>query len=254
MNRNKINRRLTILAVTGILILSFVPFAVANEGRVTERPIEDWLNAQWDFIYMITGYDVQNWGIGDYVSPDSLLVAKMGYPFPFPWMPNFLDENGLVVGETTFGGCVIERELNDGTALITVHLDVWNAPLTVFFFPEFANYVLGGGARPSAILGSYEDGYIDYQLIFKFYVEAPGQPLPFFGFAYNNYISIHIVGTGYGTLTDHAADFGYTPGATGMLKLHQIALFKPDFGDDHPNYDPVYHDLWPVETIEIHEL
>jgi hypothetical protein len=39
-----------------------------------------------------------------------------------------------------------------------------------------------------------------------------------------------------------------------MLKLHQIALFKPDFGDDHPNYDPVYHDLWPVETIEIHEL
>ena len=63
---------------------------------------------------------------------------------------------------------------------------------------------------------------------------------------------MNLIGTGYGVLTDHADDFGFTPGATGMLKLHQIALFKPDFKVDHPKYYP--GELWPVETIEIHEL
>ena len=255
MYRKEINKRLMLLAVIGVMFLTFIPFTVANkDDGVTIRPIEDWLTAQWDFIHDITGYDVKNWGVGDFVSPDSLLVTKMGYPFPFPWLPNFLDENGLVLGETTFSGFILERALNDGTALVTVHLDVTNAPLTVFFYPELSDYVFFGGARPTAILGSYEDGYIDYKLIFKFYISAPGEPIPFFGIAFENYVSINIIGTGYGTLTDHAADFGYTPGAMGMLKLHQIALFKPDFKSKHPNYDPVYYDLWPVETVEIHEL
>ena len=64
MNKLKTNRILTLLAISGILFLSFVPIAVSNKDRVSERPIEDWLNAQWDFIYDLTGYDVENWGIG----------------------------------------------------------------------------------------------------------------------------------------------------------------------------------------------
>ena len=251
MKRQNINRKLAILAIVGILMFSFIPFVVAGngKGRVTTRPIEDWLTAQWEMPLIWFGYDVENWGMCDFVSPDSLFVAKMGLPFPFI----LSDENGLVIGETTFGGHITERVLNDGSALVTVHLFVWNAPLTVFFFPELADYAWGDppGPRPSAILGSYEDGYIDYKMVFKFILEGPGDAMPFYGDAFSNYISLNIVGTGYGTLTDHAADFGFTPGATGMLNLHQIALAKPE---DHPNYDPIYGDFWPIETVEIHEL
>lgn len=251
MKRQKINKKLTLMVITVILVLSFIPFvaAVNGNGKVTTRPIEDWLNAQWD---AVLPYDAENWGMCDFVSPDSNLVAKMGFPFPFI----LSDENGLVIGETTFGGYITERVLNDGRALITVHLNVWNAPLTVFYFPELVDYVWGDppGPRPSAILGSYDDGYIDYKMVFKFLIGGPGDDMPFCWDAYNNYISMNLIGTGYGVLTDHAADFGLTPGAIGMLKLHQICLFKPDFGEDHPNYDPLYGDLWPVETVEIHEL
>ena len=56
---------------------------------------------------------MENWGYWDFMSPYSLFVVKMGVPFPFPWMDNFLDETGLVIGETTFGGRITERVLND---------------------------------------------------------------------------------------------------------------------------------------------
>lgn len=257
MKSQKINKKLTLLAIAGILVLSFIPFVAAGNGngRVTKRPIEDWLNAQWEMPLIWFGYDVENWGMCDFVSPDSLLVAKMGLPFPFI----LSGENGLVIGKTTFGGHITERVLNDERALVTVHLYVWNAPLTVFFFPELAAHVWPApgelpGPRPLALLGGWEDGYIDYKMIFKFILDTPGDDMPFYGDAFNNYISLNIIGTGYGILTDHAADFGFTPGATGMLKLHQISLFKPDFKESHPNYDPIYGDLWPVETVEIQEL
>jgi len=254
MNRQNVNKKLILVAIVAILMFSFIPFVAAGEGngRVTQRPIEDWLNAQWDTVFGWFGYDVENWGMCDFVSPDSLLVAKTGLPFPYI----LSDENGLVIGETTFGGHITERVLNDGRTLITVHLSVWNAPLTVFFFPELADHVWGDppGPRPTALLGSYEDGYIDYKMVFKFYIGGPGNDIPFCWDAFYDYISMNIVGTGYGVFTDHAADFGFTPGATGMLKLHQICLYKPDFKIDHPNYDPLYGDLWLVETVELHEL
>ena len=252
MKRQNINRNLAILAIVGVLMFSFIPFVAAGEGsgKVTKRPIDDWLNAQWDTIIDWTGYNIENWGMCDFVSPYSNLVAKTGFPFPGP----LRDETGLVVGETTFGGHITERALKDGRALITVHLNVWNAPLTVFYFPELADHVWGTGPYPLALLGADEDGYIDYKMVLKFYIAEPGDDLPFCWFAFDSYISMNIIGTGYGELTDRAADFGFTPGATGMLKLHQICLFKPDFKEDHPNYDPGYFDLWPVETVEIHEL
>ena len=252
MKRQHINRKLAILAIVGILMFSFIPFVAAGEGsgKVTKRPIDDWLNVQWDTVFDWFGYDVENWGMADFVSPYSSLVAKMGFPFPYI----LSDENGLVIGETTFRGHITERALEDGRALITVHLSVWNAPLTVFFFPELADHVWGSGPRPLALLGAYEDGYIDYKMVFKFYLDEPGDDIPFCWDAFNSYISLNIIGTGYGVLTDHAADFGFTPGATGMLKLHQLVLIKPDLKEDHPKYSPLYGELWLVETIEIHEL
>ena len=138
--------------------------------------------------------------------------------------------------------------------------------MTVYDYFEFIGYCANWtdwwpdeGIPPSAILGEGIDGYIDYKLLFKFHISAPGDPLPPVWFSWDDYISCNIIGTGYGLLTEHAANWGYTPGAVGMVKLHQMCLFKPQFNHTsehpiHPKWDPVWFDLWPVETIEIHEI
>ncbi|UCD01812.1 MAG: hypothetical protein JSV23_01985, partial [Promethearchaeota archaeon] len=174
-----------------------------------------------------------------------------------PWVNDMEDENGLVMGDTIIDGYITERELNNGQALITLHIDVKNAPLTVYDRTEFLLYCFGDTMdEPQAVLGAGIDGYIDFKLIYKFFIPEPGADLPTIWPSLNNYISIQIIGIGFGTLTERAVELGFaeTAGATGMLRLHQISLFKPDFKEEHPKYDPFYGDLWPVETVEIHEM
>ena len=165
-------------------------------------------------------------------------------------------KNSLVVGDTIIEGSVKERVLNSGEALITLQLDVKNAPLTVYHFFEFLDYCFGDTDEVLPILGAEGDGYIDYKVICKFIIPEPGAELPIIWNIWDNFTSVNIYGIGYGTLTEHAVELGFaeTAGAAGMVKLHQISLFKPDFKETHPNYDPFYGDLWPIETIEIHEL
>ena len=255
MNRSKILPKLILLTTLGILIFSFIPAVAASEGKgkVTERPIDDWLvpNHAWFW------WGEDNWGFADFVSPDSGFVCKAGFPWPKagyfpPWINDFLDEICLVEGETTFDGRITERVLKNGEALITLHLEVKNAPLTVFDIDELFGWVLNLTERPSAILGAGIDGYIDYKIVYKFTIPKPGDPLPMVFGSFATYISLNIIGTGYGTLTEHSADFGFTPGALGMLKLHQVALVKPALKEDHPKYYPP--ELWPVETVEIYEI
>jgi len=247
MKKNKI-----ILAITiGMLLAGFIP---AAQAKTTQRPIEDWLHAQWDYFYDLFGYDVNNYGFSDFLSSDSWLIAKMGWPWPYPDLPNFLDENGLVEGETTYKGHITERVTDGGKVLVTVQLSMFNAPLTVFDWAEFSGYVFAEGNRPPAILGAYQDGYIDYKLTYQFYMDELGQPLPQPTY-WGNFVSFRIVGTGYGILTPHAADFGYTPGAIGMLKLHQMMIYKPDLKADHPKYDTYFGlGFYPVKTVEIYEI
>lgn len=240
MKRSNILPKLILLAAVGMLLCSFIPAVAASQGkgRVTIRPIDDWL--------------INNpFGSLDFVSPDSNLVIKMGFPFPGP----VLDEVVLVEGETEFGGFILERVLNDGRAEVTVHLFAKNTPMTVFNWDEFAYYVWGGGPRPDAILGSWADGYMDhYKFEMKFILDGPGQEIPFIWalFDYDILISLKIVGTGYGIFTEHAAEFGFTPGAQGKAFINQILLFKPQLNPDHPKM--YYPELWPIETVEIHEI
>jgi hypothetical protein len=254
--KKKMKKKHAILAITlGALLLGFIPAVVAN-GKVVERPLDDWLDAN----YAAFPWGEENWAFSDFVSPYTWLVAKMGFPFPKagigPFVNDMVYENSLVVGDTIISGKVKERELDTGEALITLHLDVKNAPLTVYDIYEFLFYCRGWAPEPQAVLGEGIDGYIDYKVLVKFIIPEPGAPLPDCFAIYDNYISVNIHGIGYGTLTEHAVELGFAEnaGAMGMLKLHQIALFKPDFKEDHPKYDPFYGDLWPVETVEIFEL
>ena len=251
------NIRWILLFTLGILILGFIP-VVAASGNTTKRPISDWLDPN----YSEFSWGENNWAFVDFGAPDNNLAAKMGYPWPKagfgPFINDMVYENGLVIGETIIKGEIIERALDDGTAMITMLLDVKNAPLTIYDYTEFILYCVGvpGFDTPQAILGAGEDGYIDYKVVFKFINDYPGAPMPTAFTMWDNYISVNIHGIGFGTLTEHAVEMGFaeTAGTLGMLKIHQIALFKPDLKDDHPNYDPSYGDLWPVESIQIFEL
>jgi hypothetical protein len=166
-------------------------------------------------------------------------------------------ENGLVIGETVIKGEITERALEDGTAFVIMQIDVKNAPLTVYDYTDFILYCVGipGFGIPEAVLGAGLDGYIDYKVEFKFINDYPGAPMPIALDMWNNYISVNIHGIGYGTLTERAVELGFaeSAGNTGKLMLHQIALFKPDLKDDHPKYDEMWGDLWPVETIDIQD-
>lgn len=258
MNRSKILPKLIILGFLGIFIFSVIPVVTANEGKVTERPLDDWLIPNWNFFW----WGEQNWAFADFVSPYTGYVAKMGFPWPCDneicgfgsFVEDMVYENSLVSGDTIIDGNIKERELADGTALVTLQLDVKNAPLTMYDIYDLIFYCFGLTPEAQAILGAGEDGYIDYKVLIKFIIPYPGAPLPIVLGVWDNYISCNIHGIGYGTLTEYSANFGYTPGAEAMVELHQICLFKPDFKEDHPKYDPLYGDLWPVETVEIYEI
>ena len=247
-----------ILVITiGTLLLGFVPVVAAN-GRVTQRQLDDWLAPN----YAAFPWGEENWAFADFYSPYSLLVAKMGLAWPkagLPWTPwwenDVVYENSLVDGATIIEGSIKERVLKDGTALITLQLDVTNAPLTVYHFFEFLDYCFGDTDEVLPILGAGIDGYIDYKVVAKFIIPYPGAPLPHCFGIWDDFISVNIHGIGYGTMTERAVELGFatTVGATGMLLFHQLALFKPDFEEGHPKY---YGDgeFWPVETVEIFEM
>lgn len=255
MKKMKKTSRLLTLATLGILIFSFISAVAASEGTVTKRPIEDWLDPNYAFF----SWGEENWAFSDFISPYSMLVCKMGFPWPKAGIGSFVNdmvsENSMVVGDTIINGKITERELDDGTALITLHLDVKNAPVTVYDYFDFIFYCLGFAGKPQAVLGDEIDGYIDYKVVYKFIVPEPGEELPSLFFI-DNYVSINIHGIGYGTFTERAVELGFaeTAGAPGMVELHQIALYKPDLKDDHPKYDPDWGDLWPVETVEVYEM
>lgn len=251
------NKKKVILVITvGVLFLGFVP-AVAAGGRVTERPLDDWL----DVNYAALPWGVaENWAFADFASPYTNLVCKMGFPFPLagfgPFVNDMIYENSLVIGDTIIDGNIKERELNDGRALVTLQLDVKNAPCSVYDYTDFIFYCLGFGPYPQVVLGDGIDGYIDYTVLVKFYIPEPGAPLPDIFSIWDNYISVNIIGTGFGILTERAVELGFasTAGVPGRVRLHQIALVKPDFIETHPKYDPFYGEMWPCEQVEIFEM
>ncbi|MFX1242765.1 MAG: hypothetical protein ACFFA7_16080, partial [Promethearchaeota archaeon] len=182
MNRSKILPKLIILGLLGIFIFSVIPVVTANEGKVTERPLDDWLIPNWNFFW----WGEQNWAFADFVSPYTGYVAKMGFPWPCDneicgfgsFVEDMVYENSLVSGDTIIDGNIKERELADGTALVTLQLDVKNAPLTMYDIYDLIFYCFGLTPEAQAILGAGEDGYIDYKVLIKFIIPYPGAPLP----------------------------------------------------------------------------
>jgi hypothetical protein len=218
-------------------------FISSVQARATIRPIEHWL------LNNPTG-STSNFLNEDY-------TINIGNPFFFPILT---DEIFLVEGETTYDGYILERVLNDGSAQLTVNLWVYNAPLTVYNTSEFFDYLfwwLGVGnpvPPPSAIIGAYKDGYIDYKYQYTFTLPIPGDEIPSVWEIYDAGAEIrcHINGKGYGTFSEAAAPF-FTPGANGKVTLNQIFLLKPQL--EGLDINKLYGtELWPIELINIQQI
>jgi hypothetical protein len=240
MKRSALLPKILIFLIVGTMSFGFIS---AVQAKVTFRPIEHWL------LNNPTGSGA-NYMNSDY-------TVNIGNPF---LRPIFLDEILLVDGETTYDGFIQERVLNDGSAQITVNLWVNNAPLTVYSFPEFLDYLLwiifGGDPvpRPNAIIGAYGDGYIDYKFQYTFSLLSPGMEIPnIWDLIFSGAdIRVQVTGKGYGTFSENAAPY-FTPGAKGMVTVNQLALIKPQL--EGLGIKKLYGiELWPIELINVQQI
>ena len=114
MKRKNINKKLILLAIAGILMFSVIPFVAAGNGsgRVTTRPIKDWLAP---VATMPLG------GMPDYNK--GLIIWTFLDDPAIPHWASALDYDPK--------GCVIERELKNNILLVTVKMRAKDVPFYI---------------------------------------------------------------------------------------------------------------------------
>jgi len=201
-------RRFTVYALVSAVLLVTGPAAGAAAAEtINMRPISDWLG---------TGHAPT----GFWTSPfDQLPEGFVAFTFT-----GLLA--GGVEGTTELDGTIVERRLESGRVEVTVRVVGKNAPLTVYGLQEWLDWIAAGrpAIRPEAVLGAGTNGSLDFRTELVFLVDTMGAPYPL-PIPAADFLKSTIVGNGSGTFTDHAANFGYTPGATGGVHILQTGLF-----------------------------
>jgi len=169
--------------------------------------------------------------------------------------PSDPDHIAWVNGRTKVIGRITERVMNDGSAEVTVDINVKNGPMTVYRSSEFLNFRAGKRCEPEPIIGgwdvdgngniNYKDGSIDYSLHAKFInprpYPAPGSEIKFIIDYLNGRVpggrheSLALQGTGTGAFTPYAANFPelqYYEGKIGTIHLPGTkAVGKPFYSN-----------------------
>ena len=208
--------KLIVLTTVVIFIFSFMPAAL---GKATIRPIEHLTD---------TNSDVAGW----YCPATNLLIFPHG-----AWLdPEQIDD-------CIYYGDILERVLKDGRILLKINLHVKGALLLIYM------------NEPNWFLNPIFIGEIDYYFTATWIVEGnPGDAIPngydiWFGGLGEEKLE-HITGSGTGFFTEHAAQYGFTPGDSAKVKLNQLGIIKPNLKLEHPKYDGFY--LWPAELTFFH--
>jgi len=136
-----------------------------------------------------------------------------------------------------YTGYIREKVLDDGSAELTVTVFAKRCSITVF------------GVQADGIwkvLLEDTKYYCMYKV--QFILPHPGDEIPHFmdDIVYGEmgeWLSTFCIGFGSGTFTDLARTFGFTPGETGVVYLHQEGYVTPE-GEE----------IWPYETIELYEI
>lgn len=187
-----------------LLISAATPKAIAAE-KPTFHPCEEWLeNNPLGYMY-------------NYVLPDYILVTFRG---TLATIDSELDAD-----------CEVTKQVaGDGLLLVTVS-SRGSAPFTLYRTDEVIAWEEAGGPQdpslpiPEAVVGDGLDGKMNFltevkivlftadpdpEIPFIFEIESSGQGI---------LLGLKTFATGFGTITDHGADFGMTPGARAKVHL-----------------------------------
>jgi hypothetical protein len=220
----------------------------------TIRPIEDFLGQQGTYL----SPDIPG---GVFVPPVKNHLAwtdpgqGLGMEFDYAGLANqaLIEEGGQDLG-TTFSGKVIERDLPDGRAEVTVLLHTKNALSWAIPFDfsdpgdnPFGDNDLLFGARVTDVLNGATPALGQSFLQTRFIVTGPGAPLPDLlqiAFAPNEgeeLVFLGCRGQASGELRD---DFGVPDGTPGRVNMVQTGLFMTHF-------QGATADGFPAERINI---
>lgn len=253
MRRIKYNIVLVMFLSIGIISLGFISWGSASEenGRVSIRHIDDWLE--------------NNVGAGFQIISEEYLF-NIGAPIfhsDYPKNYHGVDIRGLlndtllaVEGDTFYTGFVQERALNDGNVEYIIHLQVKNAPLTVYDANIIYNYILQvffapdpqSVPKPIAFLGAFEDGYIDYSMELVFILPESVVEIPSLWnlMLWAEFPRSRFSAKGYGTITATGTDARVTINEVDNTKWR--TLHWDDGGLDHPHW------YFPSEVYMIKEF
>ena len=227
INIKKTSKFLTISTI-GILILLF---STSVQATAAVRPISDFTD---------TNDSVAAWSdptTGLMLFPHGFFVYPMVLELPQP-------EN---IADCMPSGTVIERDLKDGSILYQVDLHVKGAFI-----------VIGLGYYPIFV------GEMDYHFqttMILYEGELGGQVPNILAIWFPDWVGLeepigkstfsHFTGEGTGTFLDEAVavQFGFTLGESVNLKVNQVGILKPE---DHPTYDGIDFEHWPVEILFFH--
>ncbi len=214
MNKTKKVKILYGLLVVGLFFLCFP--AISNvygfKSYVTYRPFSDWtLNNP----RVVLGYTT-NWDL----LPEGWIIR-----------PNF-----AVADDGEYGGYIREEVLSKKRAELTVYIFGKNSPRSIYQLQEWFDF-FGGGPFPEDIL---ENAKMNFFAVYKFILPGPNQEIPF-QFEIIEWISGYIIGLTSGTFTEHAGDFGFTPGEEG-----RVFLLQSFYVDEKGEW------IWPYEIVDVY--
>ena len=239
MKKSNLKKVLIPLTIA-IFLFSFasIVHATGESSNVTIRPLSHW-----------THWNPQV--IKAYRGPDPNTGQEYAIFFSFWWWND--PPSPLYPEPSWYEGYVKERELLDGRAEITVHIDFqdWKIRHVRFFpqdpFPGWGGYQYNLFNEDLTMSGKYTIKFIltspnewDQYLPNIAYMEWMGEEVGLM-------VSDSITATGSGTLSDYAATKGFSPGATAKVTLVQRALWNP------PVADPI-DGMWPAEIVNIQEM
>ncbi|MFW9951060.1 MAG: hypothetical protein ACFFKA_13160 [Candidatus Thorarchaeota archaeon] len=221
--------RLTLFLVIALTFLGFISIvsAASEKSKVTFRPLSDWEANNPSIFYGWGG-----WPPGTDTPVYRIFLADFFSGTPPP--------------EGTYDGYIKERKSSDGRALVTVYLNLKDAPFWLGVMPNFPF------PWDSSVQIFENAKIIEYREVVEFFIAFPGAPIPnLFDIDIVDYTFMSAVGHGIGIFTDYAESFGFTSGEEGMMMINQRGLVHAAFQN---GFKGGLSDLFPVEIINVHQI
>lgn len=238
-------RRLTSVGMILLLVVSMCAITISStvvaapsDNGVSHRPIEDFIDTQGTYNGLFLSWGTNIWdreSSVDYAGLDNEAIKAA---------------TGLDLG-TTFSGSITERDLGDGTTLVTIHLHTKNALTRVVAWPS-GDYIYGSTVAEVIAGGHASLG--DCKMDFAYQTTAgKGAPIPdlwemaVVGMEDAWPTKCNFVASSRGELNE---EYGVPQGTPGKVTVVMEANFEaPGL---YKNFFAIWH--WPVSTVNVRQV